>query len=191
MQCLVGRKRHPTMMNPFVKRNKRAKKGSQPRRILNLISFKIQILNLSAGPWNLPGFLWQKLRTVRGIVDPRLISVEILVVLAGNLEDEDTEDKSNSRLRSAVADEAVLHKLKHRFNNSPFNKLCYYQSYHSSEDAMMQLRSLMEDDPASATNRSLDAGGTSMDIEYDGDGYEPTKSSRIKSPSSGSKTTSN
>eukprot|EP00980_Cylindrotheca_fusiformis_P017799 scaffold5617_cov70-Cylindrotheca_fusiformis.AAC.3 len=32
----------------------------------------------------------------------------------------------------------------------------------------------MEDDPASATNQSLDAGGRPLAIEYDGDGYEPT-----------------
>eukprot|EP00980_Cylindrotheca_fusiformis_P015900 scaffold4658_cov118-Cylindrotheca_fusiformis.AAC.6 len=43
------------------------------------------------------------------------------------------------------------HKLEHRFDNSPLHKLCYYQSYHSSEDLILRLRSLMEDDPLAAT----------------------------------------
>eukprot|EP00980_Cylindrotheca_fusiformis_P024850 scaffold12602_cov105-Cylindrotheca_fusiformis.AAC.1 len=44
---------------------------------------------------------------------------------------------TNSRLGSVVDNEGDLHhKLKHRFDNSPVNKLCYYQSYHASEDAM-------------------------------------------------------
>eukprot|EP00980_Cylindrotheca_fusiformis_P026985 scaffold18299_cov62-Cylindrotheca_fusiformis.AAC.1 len=60
----------------------------------------------------------------------------------------------SSKLGSLVDDEAdLVHRLNHRFDNSPLNKLCYYQSYHqSSEDAMAQLRSsLMEDDPLAAT----------------------------------------
>eukprot|EP00980_Cylindrotheca_fusiformis_P023851 scaffold11065_cov115-Cylindrotheca_fusiformis.AAC.3 len=44
------------------------------------------------------------------------------------------------KLGRLVDDEADLnHRLKHRFDNSPLNKLCYYQSYQSSEDAMAQL----------------------------------------------------
>eukprot|EP00980_Cylindrotheca_fusiformis_P015509 scaffold4408_cov130-Cylindrotheca_fusiformis.AAC.2 len=51
-----------------------------------------------------------------------------------------------------------LCKLKHRFANSPLNRLCYYQSYFSSEDAMRQLCSLMEADPLAATSQ-VDAFG--------------------------------
>eukprot|EP00980_Cylindrotheca_fusiformis_P010056 scaffold2220_cov75-Cylindrotheca_fusiformis.AAC.11 len=55
------------------------------------------------------------------------------------------EFSQSSKLGSLVNDEADLtHRLNHRFDNSPVNKLCYYQSYQSSEDAMAQLRSLME-----------------------------------------------
>eukprot|EP00980_Cylindrotheca_fusiformis_P012135 scaffold2933_cov85-Cylindrotheca_fusiformis.AAC.3 len=59
---------------------------------------------------------------------------------------------TNSGLGSVVEDDRdLLRKLKYRFDNSPLNKLCYYHSYHSEEDAMIQLRSLMEDDPLAAT----------------------------------------
>eukprot|EP00980_Cylindrotheca_fusiformis_P007631 scaffold1601_cov59-Cylindrotheca_fusiformis.AAC.2 len=47
----------------------------------------------------------------------------------------------SSKLGSFVDDVADLtRKLEHRtFDDSPLNKLCYYQSYHSSEGAMVQL----------------------------------------------------
>eukprot|EP00980_Cylindrotheca_fusiformis_P000933 scaffold248_cov111-Cylindrotheca_fusiformis.AAC.10 len=45
----------------------------------------------------------------------------------------------------------LVRKLKHRFDNSPLNKLCYYQSYYSSRDAMVQLHSLMDENPLAAT----------------------------------------
>eukprot|EP00980_Cylindrotheca_fusiformis_P012785 scaffold3136_cov102-Cylindrotheca_fusiformis.AAC.2 len=54
--------------------------------------------------------------------------------------------------------ENLVHRLKHRFETCPLNKLCYYQSYHSSEDTMLQLRSLMEDDPLAAVTQ-VDAFG--------------------------------
>eukprot|EP00980_Cylindrotheca_fusiformis_P010649 scaffold2369_cov67-Cylindrotheca_fusiformis.AAC.1 len=48
----------------------------------------------------------------------------------------------SSKLGSLVDDEAdLIRKLNHRFDNSPLNKLCYYQSY--QDDAMAELRSLM------------------------------------------------
>eukprot|EP00980_Cylindrotheca_fusiformis_P025964 scaffold14995_cov92-Cylindrotheca_fusiformis.AAC.6 len=60
----------------------------------------------------------------------------------------------NLRLSTVVDNAAGLKfKLGHRFDNSPLNKLCYYQSYHSLEDAMVQLHSLMEDDPLAATTQ--------------------------------------
>eukprot|EP00980_Cylindrotheca_fusiformis_P020349 scaffold7354_cov93-Cylindrotheca_fusiformis.AAC.2 len=58
----------------------------------------------------------------------------------------------------------LIHRLKHRFDHSPLNKLCYYQSYHSSEDAMQQLRCLMEDDPLAATNQTDLFGMTPLHI---------------------------
>eukprot|EP00980_Cylindrotheca_fusiformis_P017698 scaffold5553_cov102-Cylindrotheca_fusiformis.AAC.3 len=58
-----------------------------------------------------------------------------------------------------------LHRnLKHRFSNSPLNKLCYYQSYHSSEDAMVQLRRLMDEDPLAATIQVDEFGMTPLHI---------------------------
>eukprot|EP00980_Cylindrotheca_fusiformis_P018754 scaffold6247_cov104-Cylindrotheca_fusiformis.AAC.4 len=83
-----------------------------------------------------------------------------------------TEDLSNmgqlgpdSKFGSAVESEAnLLQKLKHRFDNSPLNQLCYYHSYNSSEDAMVQLRSLMEDDPLAATNQVDEFGMTPLHI---------------------------
>eukprot|EP00980_Cylindrotheca_fusiformis_P025038 scaffold12954_cov57-Cylindrotheca_fusiformis.AAC.1 len=69
-----------------------------------------------------------------------------------------------SKLGRVVDDNAdlLVHKLKHRFDGSPLNKLCYYQSYHSSEDAMAQLRSLMENDPVAATNQRDEFGMTPL-----------------------------
>eukprot|EP00980_Cylindrotheca_fusiformis_P009972 scaffold2206_cov95-Cylindrotheca_fusiformis.AAC.2 len=41
----------------------------------------------------------------------------------------------SSRLGSLVDDEdELIHRLNHRFDNSPLNKLCYYQSYQSSDE---------------------------------------------------------
>eukprot|EP00980_Cylindrotheca_fusiformis_P002583 scaffold609_cov130-Cylindrotheca_fusiformis.AAC.19 len=44
----------------------------------------------------------------------------------------------------------LCHMLKHRLENCPLNKLCYYQSYYSAEDAMEQLRRLMEQQDATS-----------------------------------------
>eukprot|EP00980_Cylindrotheca_fusiformis_P022531 scaffold9413_cov70-Cylindrotheca_fusiformis.AAC.2 len=58
----------------------------------------------------------------------------------------------------------LVHKLKHRFDHSPLNKLCYYHSYHSSADAMVQLRCLMEDDPLAATMQTDEFGMTPLHV---------------------------
>eukprot|EP00980_Cylindrotheca_fusiformis_P014599 scaffold3955_cov160-Cylindrotheca_fusiformis.AAC.19 len=76
-----------------------------------------------------------------------------------------TDFLQNSKFGRVVDDEAdLLRKLKHRFDNSPLNKLCYYQSYHSSEDSMVQLRSLMEDDLLAATTQVDEFGMTPLHI---------------------------
>eukprot|EP00980_Cylindrotheca_fusiformis_P013888 scaffold3601_cov90-Cylindrotheca_fusiformis.AAC.1 len=73
---------------------------------------------------------------------------------------------NDSRLGSVFDDEAdLVHALKHRFDNSPLNKLCYYQSYHASEDAMVHLRSgLMDDDPFAATCQVDEFGMTPLHV---------------------------
>eukprot|EP00980_Cylindrotheca_fusiformis_P006869 scaffold1436_cov112-Cylindrotheca_fusiformis.AAC.5 len=64
-----------------------------------------------------------------------------------------------SKLGSVVDGHAdLVRSLQHRFDDSPLNKLCYYHSYLSPDDAMMQLQSLMEDDPLAATTE-VDALG--------------------------------
>eukprot|EP00980_Cylindrotheca_fusiformis_P004775 scaffold1025_cov102-Cylindrotheca_fusiformis.AAC.2 len=75
----------------------------------------------------------------------------------------------NSKLGSVVDgndDVARYHdlarRLQHRFDGSPLNKLCYYQSYYSSEDAMMQLRSLMNENPLAATTEVDELGMTPL-----------------------------
>eukprot|EP00980_Cylindrotheca_fusiformis_P029423 scaffold23472_cov106-Cylindrotheca_fusiformis.AAC.2 len=72
---------------------------------------------------------------------------------------------NNSRLGSVVDNDAELgRKLIHRFDVSPLNQLCYYQSYHSSsslEDAMLQL---MKDDPLAATSKVDEFGMTPLHI---------------------------
>eukprot|EP00980_Cylindrotheca_fusiformis_P017197 scaffold5294_cov129-Cylindrotheca_fusiformis.AAC.7 len=71
----------------------------------------------------------------------------------------------DSKLGRVVDNKAkLLCKLKHRFDSSPLNKLCYYQSYHSPEDAMLQLRSLMEEDALAATTQVDEFGMTPLHI---------------------------
>eukprot|EP00980_Cylindrotheca_fusiformis_P004544 scaffold965_cov93-Cylindrotheca_fusiformis.AAC.8 len=60
--------------------------------------------------------------------------------------------------------DGFLHKLIHRFDQSPLNKLCYYQSYYSLEDAMVKLRSLMEEDTLTATTQVDEFGMTPLHI---------------------------
>eukprot|EP00980_Cylindrotheca_fusiformis_P024213 scaffold11647_cov55-Cylindrotheca_fusiformis.AAC.3 len=54
--------------------------------------------------------------------------------------------------------------LKYRFEICPVNMLCYYQSYHSSEDAMLQLRSLMDHDPLAAVTQVDRFGMTPLHV---------------------------
>eukprot|EP00980_Cylindrotheca_fusiformis_P012784 scaffold3136_cov102-Cylindrotheca_fusiformis.AAC.1 len=58
----------------------------------------------------------------------------------------------------------LVRRLKHRFDGSPLNKLCYYQSYYSTEDAVLQLRRLMEDDPLAAVSQVDEFGMTPLHI---------------------------
>eukprot|EP00980_Cylindrotheca_fusiformis_P003547 scaffold791_cov115-Cylindrotheca_fusiformis.AAC.5 len=60
--------------------------------------------------------------------------------------------------------EDLDYKLKHRFDNYPLHKLCYYQSYCSTDEAMAKLQSLMDDDPLAATCESDDFGMTPLHI---------------------------
>eukprot|EP00980_Cylindrotheca_fusiformis_P023945 scaffold11233_cov73-Cylindrotheca_fusiformis.AAC.2 len=72
---------------------------------------------------------------------------------------------NDSRLFRIADNEAdLICKLRHRFENSPLNKLCYYQSCHSSEDAMKQLRSLMKNDPLAATTQVDEFGMTPLHV---------------------------
>eukprot|EP00980_Cylindrotheca_fusiformis_P021283 scaffold8194_cov118-Cylindrotheca_fusiformis.AAC.14 len=84
----------------------------------------------------------------------------------GDQEEEDIEESFRStKLGCLVDNEAdLIRRLNHRFHNSPLNKLCYYQSYHSYENAMAQLRSLMEDDPLAATTQVDEFGMTPLHI---------------------------
>eukprot|EP00980_Cylindrotheca_fusiformis_P007635 scaffold1601_cov59-Cylindrotheca_fusiformis.AAC.6 len=89
-----------------------------------------------------------------------------LVSLAGQISiffpDERRREEffQSSKLGSLVDDEADLkRKLNHRFDNSPLNKLCYYQSYQSVDVAMAELRSLMEKYPPLAATTQVDEFG--------------------------------
>eukprot|EP00980_Cylindrotheca_fusiformis_P005997 scaffold1284_cov108-Cylindrotheca_fusiformis.AAC.11 len=73
--------------------------------------------------------------------------------------------KFGSVVDSVVDGVADLHrKLKHRFDSSPLNELCYYQSYHSSEDAMALLRFLVDENPLTATRQVDEFGMTPLHI---------------------------
>eukprot|EP00980_Cylindrotheca_fusiformis_P000200 scaffold41_cov99-Cylindrotheca_fusiformis.AAC.1 len=95
-----------------------------------------------------------------------------LVNLAGPIslffQEEDDSEKffQSSKLGCLVDDEDdLIRKLNDRFDNSPLNKLCYYQSYQSSEDAMAQLRSLMEKyAPLAATTQVDEFGMTPLHV---------------------------
>eukprot|EP00980_Cylindrotheca_fusiformis_P020182 scaffold7253_cov105-Cylindrotheca_fusiformis.AAC.2 len=94
-----------------------------------------------------------------------------LVSLAGQIsilfQDERRREEffQGSKLGSLVDNGADLkRKLNHRFDNSPLNKLCYYQSYQSVDVAMAELRSLMEDDPLAATTQVDELGMTPLHV---------------------------
>eukprot|EP00980_Cylindrotheca_fusiformis_P015986 scaffold4692_cov86-Cylindrotheca_fusiformis.AAC.1 len=85
-----------------------------------------------------------------------------LVSLAGPISTTLQEDfLQSSKLGSLVNDAADLtHRLKHRFDKSPLNKLCYYQSYHHClDDAMARVHSLMEGGPPFAATCQVDEFG--------------------------------
>eukprot|EP00980_Cylindrotheca_fusiformis_P008545 scaffold1813_cov109-Cylindrotheca_fusiformis.AAC.3 len=73
---------------------------------------------------------------------------------------------AGSKLGSLVDNKAdLIHRLKHRFDNSPLNKLCYYQSYQSLDGGMTQLRSRMEDgNPLAATSQTDEFGMTPLHV---------------------------
>eukprot|EP00980_Cylindrotheca_fusiformis_P004539 scaffold965_cov93-Cylindrotheca_fusiformis.AAC.3 len=58
----------------------------------------------------------------------------------------------------------LLLKAKHRFDMSPMNKLCYYQSYYCLEDTMIKLSSLMDEDPLAAATQVDEFGMTPLHI---------------------------
>eukprot|EP00980_Cylindrotheca_fusiformis_P006871 scaffold1436_cov112-Cylindrotheca_fusiformis.AAC.7 len=58
----------------------------------------------------------------------------------------------------------LFRRLQYRFDDSLLNKLFYYQSYHSSDAAWVQLRRLMEDDPLAATTQVDEFGMTPLHI---------------------------
>eukprot|EP00980_Cylindrotheca_fusiformis_P006586 scaffold1389_cov122-Cylindrotheca_fusiformis.AAC.4 len=56
----------------------------------------------------------------------------------------------------------LVNKLKHRFDNAPLHKLCYYQSYYPVAEAMQKLRILMDDDvdgPSAKRVKQVDSFG--------------------------------
>eukprot|EP00980_Cylindrotheca_fusiformis_P027736 scaffold22532_cov93-Cylindrotheca_fusiformis.AAC.5 len=70
-----------------------------------------------------------------------------------------------SKLGKTIDDKAgLVWKLKHRFDSSPLHKLCYYQSYYSSEDAMAQLRCLIDENPFAASTQVDEFGMTPLHI---------------------------
>eukprot|EP00980_Cylindrotheca_fusiformis_P017193 scaffold5294_cov129-Cylindrotheca_fusiformis.AAC.3 len=99
----------------------------------------------------------------RGISCPSLVNLAIPPT-------EDFEFTSDvlynfSKLGSIADNDAdLLRKLKHRFDNCPLNKLCYYQSYYSSEEAMVQLRCLMDENPLAASTQVDDFGMSPLHI---------------------------
>eukprot|EP00980_Cylindrotheca_fusiformis_P011238 scaffold2576_cov116-Cylindrotheca_fusiformis.AAC.4 len=57
-----------------------------------------------------------------------------------------------------------LRKTNHRFDHAPLNKLCYYQSYYSVEEAMVKLGDLLDEDPLSVTTQADAFGMTPLHI---------------------------
>eukprot|EP00980_Cylindrotheca_fusiformis_P020517 scaffold7572_cov118-Cylindrotheca_fusiformis.AAC.6 len=55
-------------------------------------------------------------------------------------------------------------RLKNRFDKSPLNRLCYSQSYYSPEDAMVELRRLMDEEPLAATSQVDEFGMTPLHV---------------------------
>eukprot|EP00980_Cylindrotheca_fusiformis_P009428 scaffold2061_cov143-Cylindrotheca_fusiformis.AAC.2 len=44
----------------------------------------------------------------------------------------------------------LVYKLKHRFDNCPLHKLCYYQSYYPLAETMEKFKTLLEADPSTS-----------------------------------------
>eukprot|EP00980_Cylindrotheca_fusiformis_P001210 scaffold328_cov130-Cylindrotheca_fusiformis.AAC.24 len=64
-----------------------------------------------------------------------------------------------SKLREVVeGDDDLVFTLKHRFDDCPLHKLCYYHSYYPLAETMEKLKILLEADPLGATAQ-LDAFG--------------------------------
>eukprot|EP00980_Cylindrotheca_fusiformis_P025357 scaffold13505_cov69-Cylindrotheca_fusiformis.AAC.5 len=82
-----------------------------------------------------------------------------LPTLMGDLDEGEEDLLQNLKYGNVVDGYGELRlKLKHRFESSPLNKLCYYQSYYSTEDAMVKLSFLMDKDPLAATTETDEFG---------------------------------
>eukprot|EP00980_Cylindrotheca_fusiformis_P029973 scaffold24130_cov142-Cylindrotheca_fusiformis.AAC.3 len=73
--------------------------------------------------------------------------------------------RANSRL-NRVADgyRDLDRRLRYRFDNSPLNELCYYQSYRSVDDLETQFRRVMENDPLAITSQVDEFGMTPLHV---------------------------
>eukprot|EP00980_Cylindrotheca_fusiformis_P012505 scaffold3073_cov66-Cylindrotheca_fusiformis.AAC.20 len=86
---------------------------------------------------------------------PSLVNLDVVEIMPENDAILSCWLFNDSKLGSVVVDEADLRRrLKHRFDKSQLHVLCYYQSYSSSEYAMMQLHTLMDEDPLAATTQT-------------------------------------
>eukprot|EP00980_Cylindrotheca_fusiformis_P000566 scaffold146_cov107-Cylindrotheca_fusiformis.AAC.5 len=93
-----------------------------------------------------------------------LVNLACPVLNAGDL-DSAEDFLQHSRLGKVVDGYFDLaRRLRYRFDSSPLNKLCYYHSYHSSDDAMVRLRSLMDENPLAATAQVDKFGMTPLHI---------------------------
>ena len=75
-----------------------------------------------------------------------------------NDDDQETimEDLELRRVASNFDD--LVSKLKHRFDDLPVHRLCYYQSYYSLSEAMENLRQPMDADPSELVADGLQSG---------------------------------
>eukprot|EP00980_Cylindrotheca_fusiformis_P025915 scaffold14886_cov108-Cylindrotheca_fusiformis.AAC.3 len=76
----------------------------------------------------------------------------------GNLNEEHKFVKSLKLGKDVEGYDGLVRKLKHRFDNCPLHRLCYYQSYQPLAKTMQELRNLLDDDPSAGITQ-LDAFG--------------------------------
>eukprot|EP00980_Cylindrotheca_fusiformis_P025458 scaffold13756_cov97-Cylindrotheca_fusiformis.AAC.3 len=146
------------------------------RSLKNICSVDAEGWNTSRSSKRIPPSVVDRIGTNAFSFCEQLISIELPdqrfsnvkenwdlgILSSGGIRGSNQLDSKIGRIVDGLDD--FLRKTIHRFDKCPLNKLCYYQSYYSLDEAMMKLGSLMEDDPLAATTQVDEFGMTPLHI---------------------------